>query len=101
MLTPVATEGADYDPKQLVAGVEPGPAPSGPRQDSDLLEEQVLGAQVDAALQHRAEGTDEAEQLLKHRLRTVLPATHTCRIELLAPTVLFVPILVRLARAHA
>ena len=47
-------------------------------------EEWVLGDQVAAALKHRAEGTDEAEQLLKHLLRAVLPATHAYLIEFLA-----------------
>ena len=44
MPPPVATEGADHDPKELVPSAEPRPLSRGPTQDGELLaEEQVLG----------------------------------------------------------
>jgi hypothetical protein len=62
MLTPIAAEGTDPDPEELVAGVEPRPPPGGPGHDGKLLaEEEILGDQVGTTTQHRAEQTDEEE----------------------------------------
>ncbi len=73
MLTPIAAEGTDQDPEELVAGVEPRLPAGGPGQDGELLaEEQVLGDQVGSAAQQRADHTDEEEQVLDHHA-TMIP----------------------------
>ena len=73
--TPIPADHAGQEPEESVARTEARPRPCGAAQDQELLAQQeVLGDQIVARIETRAEYGGEEAQLLEHGQEIMPPA---------------------------